>query len=807
MNLLRTLTLLLMCAWIVPAQFLGDVRRPDGRIPNHPHRVRRFAPITLKLHQVDAEIVDGVAKTTLRQVFKNPNGINLEATYLFPLPDDAAISNFELMMNGEMVGGEVLEKEKAESIYTGIVRRQQDPALLEYMGRRLFKARIFPVPASGETEIRLTYTQVLPRDGRTIEYRYPFRTRSVTGAPVDRAAVRVKLKSATPVMTVYSPSHEVDVTKKGDHQALVSYESKSDPGDRDFVMMYGLTEGGAVGATLFSRVEPKDGGAFLLLLAPSSDLDEAPVNKDVVFVLDTSGSMAGEKMEQARKALSYCINRLGEGDRFNIVSFSTEARSWQESLVAADKDRRKAALEHVKALPPRGGTNINDALVSALSLSKESDRPLMVIFITDGEPTIGETLPKNILKNVKAANKALTRLFVFGVGEDLKVELLDSLAEQNHGTRDYVGARESIEAKVSSFYDKVASPVLSGVKLSFEGVSVREMHPRVMPDLFHGGQLLVTGRYSGSGTAVIRLKGKVNGKEVEHVFERKFEDQGDRAEFVPRLWAVRRVGFLLDQVRLNGEKKELREEVVRLGKKYGIVTPYTSYLVVEDSVAGVRDGRGRSIGRPDGPTGGGSGRLIPGGGRGGGRFGVPTPRPATPGSPVGTTAGQPDPQAELAIEEVRRAEALKKGLVSDDRLGFLSGAKRDALDADDRAAKARFRRGYFGDAITLSKELMQLRESRTGKDAGEGLVRRVGGRVFIPRGPLWIELKLLEKDPKELLKGLKKVTAFSDEYWALLKSNPKLAEVFALGQDLLLLNGDQVIQIVAAEEAKDPAGK
>jgi Ca-activated chloride channel family protein len=769
-------------------------------------------------HRVSVDITDGVARTTVRQVFRNPNGVQLEGMYMFPLPDGAAVSNFSMMMGGKMVAGEVLEKDKAASIYEGIVRRQQDPALLEYMGNRLFRARVFPIPARGVSEIELSYDQTLTRDGRTVEWRYPYRTRSVSGAPVGQASVHVKLKSTDPVLTVYSPSHEVDVVKKGDHDASVSYESKQDPGDRDFVVVYGLAKDGSVGATLFAHGEGENSGAFLLLLAPSSELEKGrTVAKDVVFVVDTSGSMSGAKMEQTKRALRYCINSMGEKDRFNLVPFATEASMWKGELVPATTEHKDSALGFVAKMEARGGTNINDALVQALSMSQDKDRPLMVIFMTDGEPTIGITATKGILENVKVANKALTRLFVFGVGENLKVDLLDLLAEQNHGARDYVGSKENIEVKVSSFFEKVSSPVLSDVKIDFSGVEISDLYPKRLPDLFRGSQLLVTGRFRGAGTGVVKLTGKVEGKVVEHVFERAFKDGKDKTSFVPRLWAVRKVGYLMDQIRLNGANQELQKEVVRLGKKYGIVTPYTSYLVLEDDVAAA----------PVVPGRGGGGGVV----RRGGRLGSP---PVPPGAATGALrpyAGLPSSTLATEGEKANGVRRLREVLAlgakrKDDRqIGDKSVEARvqENQDRDQRSlrflpagggaatsstvistTRSALERSYFTDAIALSKAVKSLREKRTadGGIAG-GLVRRVGNRTFLVRVGVTLESAILDFDPDVLLKKLVRIEAFSPEYFELLKKHG-LARVLALGNSLLFIDGDRTVQIVPAGSLEKP---
>lgn len=828
----------LVLASSLPAQFITDVRpdgRSDVRVPGgrRPGHRPSLGAIRVEEHKVSVSIEDGVARTRLVQVFRNPNNMNLEGTYMFPLPEGAAVSNFAMLMGGKMVQGEVLERNKAAEIYQGIVRRQQDPALLEYMGKRLFRARVFPIPARGIAKIELSYDETLLRDGRTVEWRYPYRTRSISRSPVGQASVHVKIKSTQPVMTVYSPSHEVDVVKKGDHDASVSYETKQDPGDRDFVVVYGLAKEGAVGATLFAHSEGEE-GAFMLLLAPSSELEKGrTIAKDVVFVVDTSGSMSGDKMEQTKKALRYCVNSLGEKDRFNIVPFATEATQWKESLVAASGANKDAAIGFVDKMQARGGTNINDALVSALGMSRDKERPYMIIFMTDGEPTIGVTQTKSILANVKEANKALTRLFVFGVGENLKVDLLDLLAEDNQGARDYVGSKENIEVKVSSFFEKVSSPVLADVSLEISGVKVKDLYPKRLPDLFRGAQLMVTGRYTGSGTAVIKLKGKVNGKAVEHVFERAFKDGKDRTSFVPRLWAVRKVGYLMDQIRMNGRNDELAKEIVRLGKKYGIVTPYTSYLVIEDGAV-VADGRRPAEGRRRGGRGaarpgnrGFGGRSGGVGGGGGGATYAGSPGGTYTGPPVAGGAlppGSPKPDARSRDLESKLAELAKKAKKAPDPAGKRKPAStaraqgesaeasddknRDAFgrlsrDEEERdRAVERLRRGYFKDAIALSKEVRDLRGKRVaGGGVGDGLIRRVGNRTFLVRDGLTVESSILDLKAGDLTKRLVRIEAFSAEYFEILKRKG-MGQILALGDSLLFMDGDKVVQVVPAGALK-----
>lgn len=816
------------------AQFIADCRIPG---PARPSPAPRFAPLRIESHRVEVLALDGAATTTVNLSFRNPNGVDLEGTFMFPLPDDAAVAGFSMMMGGKKVAGEVLEREQAQSIYRGIVERQKDPALLEYVGRRLFQAKVYPIPASGTSEIELVYQETLRRDQRTIEYRYPLRTRGVTQAPVGKLAFRLSIRSKDPVLTVYSPSHEVDIVKKGDHEAVVSYEKGQEEGDRDLAVAYGLSKD-AVGATLFSHVEAQGDGSFVLLLAPSSESQTEVLAKDVVFVVDTSGSMAGEKMDQTKAALSYCVKTLSEKDRFNIVSFATDAQPLFQGLVTPDADNRKHALEHIRdRMIARGGTNINDALTAALAMSKDADRPFLVIFMTDGQPTIGTTATDSILANVKAANKAMTRLFVFGVGEDLKVDLLDLLAEQNRGARDYVGSKESIETRISSFFEKVSSPVISDLSVEVTGVRVRDLLPKTLPDLFRGSQLLVAGKFEGVGPAVVRLKGKANGKTVEHVFELTFGKGSDATTFVPRLYAVRRVGYLMDQIRLNGENKEVKDEIVRLGKTYGIVTPYTSYLVVEDVVADTRParrgGRGFEGGRRDSknppPSGAapGAGGGVEGSEHNEGWGESPTDENAAIG--LGGTRGKPREARDAQGADgkgkdgasgrfLRRLADEAKSDSEEARKALPVGAPAPSTKPGHAPEPATPAPGIIGGSpegerntrtwtdaspIELSKAVRELREARSEDgQVGGALVRRVGERTFYLRHGLTVESPILDLDAAVIEKRLVRIEAFSKEYFDLLAARPTLAKVLAISDRILFVDGEKLYLVVP----KKPAG-
>src|SRR5262249_15387000 len=310
------------------------------------------------------------------------------------------------------------------------------------------------------------------------------------------------------------------------------------------------------------------------------------------LVLDTSGSMAGEKMKQARNALRYCLDRLNPGDRFGLISFATVVTKYRDTLTEGSADQLDQARKWVDELEATGGTNIDGALQAALEMrTKDEGRSFTIAFFTDGQPTIGEVNPEVILKNVMARNTANTRIFTFGVGDDVNTVLLDQLADRTRAWTNYVRPQEDIEVKVSNLHTKIAQPVMMNLKLRATGeVRLKEMYPPQLPDLFAGSQLIVLGRYSGKGPAAIKLTGQVGKAEKEFVYELTFpEKTGDERQLVEHLWARRKVGYLLNAISANGEKKELVDEVVKLARKHGIATPYTSYLLVPDGIPATVD--------------------------------------------------------------------------------------------------------------------------------------------------------------------------------------------------------------------------
>ncbi len=557
------------------------VREPVIVPPHH----FPFAPLEVKYHHVSVNIDGQIATTTVDESFYNPNPQSVEGTYLFPVPKLAQIDKFSMQVNGKEQEAELLDAGKARDIYEDIVRKLRDPALLEYADRSVFKVRIFPIEGHSDKQVKIVYSEVLKSDSGLVSYVYPLNTEKFSSAPIGDVSVTVNVSESDTLSAIYSPSQEVDVKRTDSTHAVVGYEAKNVRPNTDFQLYFSTKKSGAALDLVTYKTSDDDEGYFMLLASPGALTESKHLPKDVTFVLDTSGSMADDdKLVQAKKALAYCLANLNPDDRFEVIRFSTEPEQLFGKLTLADDKAVEEAQHFVQKMRPRGGTAIYSALHQAMGLrTDKSDRPYTIVFLTDGMPTVGETSEEAIVGETDEALKQGTRIFCFGMGTDVNAKLLDRIAENTHAVSDYVLPTEDIEVKVSTFFDKVKEPVLAQVKVNFpDGIRVTKMYPEPMPDLFKGDQVVVCGRYTADGSGDASLEGVTEeGKEkftVPLTFPKESKDQ----PFVAKLWATRRVGYLLDQIRMNGENAEVKQEVTDLARQFGLVTPYTAYLIAED---------------------------------------------------------------------------------------------------------------------------------------------------------------------------------------------------------------------------------
>lgn len=575
----RTLALILFAVTVLVLT-LSTATLADGVIlPDHPEH----GWLSVVTHDVEVTLRDGVATTHVDQLFRNDSGRDLEGDYVFPLPPGAILSNFTMWVDGEALEAKILDAAEARAIYEDFVRRAIDPALLEYIGRDTLSARIYPIPAGGERRIEITYTELLSAEAGTYRYRYPLDTERFSALPLERVTISVDLETSIPLKAVYSPSHSLELERSSELAATAKFEESNVLPSQDFFLYYTVSATD-MGMSLLTYRAPDEDGFFLLILTPPEQTaSDRAIPKDLVFVLDTSGSMGGEKIVQAREALRFILDNLNPNDRFAVIAFSDYNEALQTQLTPVTASNISQAKAWVSEINAGGGTNIEEALLLGFSLFEDNARPQFLVFLTDGEPTVGEQDPVTIAANASAANATGARLFTFGVGNNVNTVLLDQLAQENRGTTTYVLPGENLEVSISSFYRKIASPVLADIALEVVGIDVVDIYPVDFPDIFRGAQLLILGRYRGDGDAQVTVSGTALGAQTSYVTDVAFPSVSLETSFLPRLWAGRKISYLLNQIRLYGESDELVESVITLSQRYGIITPYTSFLIDGDN--------------------------------------------------------------------------------------------------------------------------------------------------------------------------------------------------------------------------------
>jgi Ca-activated chloride channel family protein len=824
---------------------------------------KTIPPLAMSRHMVTVAIEEQAAVTRIEQTFRNHTERALEATYVFPVPRGSSVRGLSTWVNGREAKGELVEAGQARAIYTETVQRSLDPALLEYLDNDLFRLKVFPVPARGEVKVALSFTTALVRDAGVIEYLYPLRTDGKSTSTLEKFALDITLKSRHGVQNIYSPTHAIEVRRESDRDARIVFQKEQTLLDKDFQLLYTLGEKD-VGVTLLPHRRAGAGkGHFMLLLSPRAELPKDHVQpRDLVLVLDVSGSMAGQPIVQAKNALKFVLDRLGPKDRFGLITFSDTVNQYGGGLWEGTADHVGRAKAWVDSIEAVGGTNINDALLAALELRPaDAGRAFTVIFFTDGLPTIGVTDPAQIVKNVLARNTANTRIFTFGVGHEVNATLLDQLALRTRAASAYVRPTEDIEAKVSSLHAKIHYPVLVNLKLSVgKEVVLEEMQPPKLPDLFHGGQVMVLGKYTGHGQVKLTLEGTLGKEKKVYDYTVEFpEKTGGARDMVETIWARRKIGSLLDQVRAGGEQKELVESIVSLARKHGIATPYTSYLVVPESPLPVvgfgQPGSGNQTSAPASkgksgsggpfrtqmpvrqpplptgnfgpflPAGVGGSSMMGGGGFGGGSFGgsgfgggagggsgrmgggsfsgggFGTGTMGMSGSSPGrlNADGKRMPLIDWARKVQSRPDANKRGQPEQEHS---TAAEKDAQQAKTALDKAGAALAKGQHAETQKGQLgvdlsVQLNQLRDQTRLTLNARRQAAGRTLLEVGGVWIDEGF---EPKMKAKTVK---AFSAAYFRLLERQPQLRELFRLGNYLVWVTPSGSALVIDRDDGRE----
>jgi len=711
----------------------------QGRIfiPEPPIKINNNV-VYLKSVNAAVNLKEGAGNVTLEEIFYNPSHARLEGEYIFALPGEAQVHDFNLYINGKKTQGEVLDNNEARKIYEGIVRSMQDPALLEYMGHSLFKARIFPIEPRNDRKIELSYAQVVPFESNA--YRFVLPIKQSGQGSIEKFHMTINLETQSDLGNIYSPSHQIHVNRIGRDRATVTVESNNLESDKDFILYYSLDKK-EINATLLTfRPRTDRDGYFMFLAAPSiSVVNKRDLPKDVIFVIDVSGSMQGEKIQQAREALQFCVKSLNKSDRFEIISFSTSVNKFQNSLKEAGGDEIKNAAYFIDNLNASGGTNINEALKQALQLKKSDDeRPTSIVFLTDGLPTEGEINIQRILDNLKKEKKEFIRIFSFGVGYDVNTYLLDKLSEDYHGSANYVKPGENIEKEISTFFAKISSPVLTSPNLAFDGGGVNDVYPLDLPDIFHGQRVTALGRYRNTGDVEVILTGMQNKQSKRFEYDVNFSRRETDNEFIAKLWANRKISHLMTEIRFKGENSELVESVKQLGTEYGIVTPYTSYLVTEQE---------KELAAIDGIVRSGAGSAQ-----------------------------------QVRLQDQRKAREIQ---AEEDEESFGSSTFYNAVMGAPKAAAQSSGKG----AVMQSRAMKKMAYAEKDKTMII-TVQRIADRTFNLKKSVWVENSL-----KVNVKANKVIEFLSDDYFELLKQDTQLKKILSLGENILFKWNGEVYKI------------
>lgn len=699
-----------------------------------------FQDVVRQSSDVRVNLVDRVLRYEVTETFVNRGSRVGEADFMFPLPKGAAFQDLKLSINGEMVAGETMGADRARQIYEEIVRRQRDPALLEWMGYGLLRARIFPIAPGEVKKVVVRFQTVAPREGDAlrVDYFRGQRSNQVGGnRPEGRMSLVLTYPNEPMYGTAYSPTHTLYDERYGSDYSVDDSEDRSFASSSrgsvrrvevrdargEVTLLVPIRRSASAAISMLANAPGNEDGFALITLSPPAVRPRA-VPRDVTFVLDVSGSMSGQKIEQARAAGKQLLRTLSAADRFRLIDFSSDVRTFRDDFSTATPENIRAATRYLDQLDAEGSTNISGALDEALSARVQSGRLPIILFLTDGQPTVGERDASIIAANV-ARQRGSRRLFTFGVGADLNVSLIEQLALEGRGTASFVRPDESVERAVGIVASRLTSPLVTDVRIHADGVRLLKLHPTMPVDIFAGEDLVLLTRYDGDGDATLRFDGQTTSGPVTWTARVHFPERTRENPFVARLWATQRVGYLSAEKRKHGGSQEINDEIRELGERFGIPTEFSSYLVVEPGM-----NQRRILGSASGMQL--SNVVVTGAG---------TSRAAAP-APAAVQF-----EAAKAASEQRAATSVM---------------------AADAAA------GIRDDAS----------------------VRRAGNVTFVLRDSVWTDVRY--KGTGTVLR----VKPYSDAYFKLLEIEPDLREAFSIGDRAIVTGRNMAIELTPSGEER-----
>jgi Ca-activated chloride channel family protein len=684
-------------------------------------------------------MVNRVLRYEVDETFVNTGGGLGEADYLFPLPAGSAFEDLKLSINGELVSGETMNATDARRIYEDIVRRSRDPALVEWMGAGLLRARIFPINPGEEKRVVVRFQSIAQREGDALRIDYvrgtePSQTQAVAVRPLMRGndddlevgnTFSLTYGNVSDYGAPYSPTHRLFVRDRGNRKLVTA------SGDgREVTILLPLRRASAAAVSVLTHRPDSDPGFALITITPPVSTGR-PTPRDLTFVIDVSGSMRGEKLEQAKAAGHALLSSLSRFDRFRLIDFSTDVNTFADGFLDATPQNIRNARRYLDALRAEGSTNISGALDEALRMRTDGERLPLIVFLTDGEPTVGERNPDAIAA-IAARHRGEARLFTVGVSADVNSALIERLAIEGRGTAHFVRAGENVERPVSLLASRLTNPVLTNVRVHVDGVRLSRVQPSGSLDIFAGQDLVLLARYDGDGDATVRIEGQSAGGRTSWTSRAQFSRRSTSNAFVPRLWAAQRIGWLAAEKRRGGATHEIDAEIRSLGERFGIPTEFSSYLVVEPGMnvaSSVRGNIGGVVANRARANDGGMNQVV--------TTGVGAAPPATPA-----------PTANEARFELSRQAAAQR-------------------DAKSLAAL---------DAMS---------------DTSSG-ARQVGARQFIQQGKVWTDQRYVPTQRTVQVK------AFSPLYFELLDRLDGLKDALTLGDEVIVAGRNLAIQVGAS---------
>ena len=686
---------------------------------------RPCPPAELGAQRISSHVkatMDGlIIRYEIDERYINRGGRPAEVDYVLPLPKGAAFENLELSINGEMVAGETMRAERARAVYEEIVRKLRDPALVEWMGHDMLRTRIFPIMPGEEKRVIVRFSAVAQRESDALRLDWPARAMAGSRTDDDWFELRYPGRGAGETLgEAYSPTHRLSASDRDREIRTV----RAVDATRAMTLLVPVRREATATIGFLPYAASGEDGYALITVSPPARLGRG-TPRDLTFVVDVSGSMSGQKMEQARAAGRQFLNSLNPTDRFRIIAFSSDVRDFRDGWSPVTAETIRAALRYVDDLRPGGGTNIAGALEAALNTTTSRGRLPLILMITDGAPTVGETRPEAIAARA-ASLRGQARIFTFGLGADVNANLLEQLSLQGRGTATFLRPQESVERAVSVVTERLTSPVATDVTIRLGDVRLYAQQPQGTIDLFGGQDLVVLARYSGKcDWTTLTVEGRGPDGPVKWTQRVRVPDRTTENSFVARLWAVQRIGWLSAERRRTGGNTELDNELREIGERHGIPTELTSYLVVEPGM------NTRQLGNGPMPA------------------SAPAPRDRVTDAAaraIGSTASN------LSAVTATGAGAAS-GQVSNDVQRF-EAAK---LSSEQRAVKS------LGDE--RKEELSQA----------DGQLKVAGARTFqVNKEGVWTDLK------KQTASRTVKVKAYSEAYFALLRAVPELSEWFAV---------------------------